>query len=223
MQLAAGSRVVVPDVEAAAALAGSEDLHEYRRSGLRAVQSTALLTVEGRVAGMLSTHWRSPHDVRAEELRRIDLLVGVVRAQQGKLLDWAKKSDIARHQYHRKEGNGHLVTSVERLGMECREIAGPGRSYTQVVLATLSCHEPQEAANQGRQRVHSPWSGEERPEARVADWVASAPRSRMMIPVHLAMVTKYKPSDSTSLVGVWPAERVLERPEIMVFSRVGAM
>ena len=32
LALAAGTRVVVPDVETAAALAGSEDMHEYRRS-----------------------------------------------------------------------------------------------------------------------------------------------------------------------------------------------
>lgn len=80
LALTAGTRVVVPDVEAAAALAGSDDLHEYRRSGLRAVQPTPLFTGDGRVVGMLSTHWRSPHEVRAEELRRIDLLQGGTRA-----------------------------------------------------------------------------------------------------------------------------------------------
>jgi len=37
-------------------LAGTDDLHEYRRSSLRAVQSTPLLTADGQVVGMLSTH-----------------------------------------------------------------------------------------------------------------------------------------------------------------------
>jgi hypothetical protein len=125
LALAAGTRVVVPDVEAAATLAGSDDLHEYRRSGLRAVQSTPLVTSEGRVVGMLSTHWQRPHEVRAEELRLIDVLARLVRARRAELLDWAEKSDIARRQYHRKMVNRHLVTSVERLGTEFREITGP--------------------------------------------------------------------------------------------------
>src|SRR5262249_62130325 len=83
--------------------------HEYRRSGLRAVQPTPLFTGDGRVVGMLSTHWRSPHEVRAEELRRIDLLAGVVRAQRSKLLDWAPKR--ARSPATSTTGNGQRPPS----------------------------------------------------------------------------------------------------------------
>lgn len=74
MALVTGERVVVPDLESEEALAGSEDLHEYRRSRLRAVQSTPLVADDGRVVGMISTHWRRPHDPSAAELRRIDSL-----------------------------------------------------------------------------------------------------------------------------------------------------
>lgn len=74
MALVSGERVVVPDLEAEAALAGSEDLREYRRSRLRAVQSTPLVADDGRVVGMLSTHWRTPHEPSAAVLRRIDSL-----------------------------------------------------------------------------------------------------------------------------------------------------
>ena len=72
--LAAGDRLVMPDLEEVEALVGSGDLHEYRRSGLRAVQSTPLRGRNGRVMGVLSTHWRSPHAPREEELRLIDQL-----------------------------------------------------------------------------------------------------------------------------------------------------
>lgn len=74
MALAGGDRVVVPDLEAAEALAGTADLHEYRRSGLRAVQSTPLLGRDGRVVGMISTHWRQPRKPAADELLLVDLL-----------------------------------------------------------------------------------------------------------------------------------------------------
>lgn len=72
MALVTGDRVVVPDLETEPALAGSEDLHEYRRSRLRAVQSTPLVGDDGRVVGMISTHWCRPHEPSRAELRRID-------------------------------------------------------------------------------------------------------------------------------------------------------
>lgn len=74
MALVTGDRVVVPDLEAEEALAGSEDLDEYRRSGLRAVQSTPLVVDDGGVVGMISMHWSAPHQPSAAELRRIDSL-----------------------------------------------------------------------------------------------------------------------------------------------------
>jgi hypothetical protein len=55
MALSAGCRVLVPDVEA------SEAFDAFRWSGIRAVQSTPLLTRSGRLLGMISTHWRTPH------------------------------------------------------------------------------------------------------------------------------------------------------------------
>lgn len=88
MALVTGERVVVPDLEVEPALAGSEDLYEYRRSRLSAVQSTPLVAVDGRVVGMLSTHWRTSHEPSASELRRIDALARrcatVVRGEEGR-------------------------------------------------------------------------------------------------------------------------------------------
>jgi GAF domain-containing protein len=42
LALSAGARIVVPDVEACDFMAGTGDLDAYRRSGIRAVQSTPL-------------------------------------------------------------------------------------------------------------------------------------------------------------------------------------
>lgn len=74
MALVAGERVTIPDVEAESAFSDTPDLQEYRRSGLRAVQSTPLVADEGRVVGMLSTLWREQHEPSAAELRRFDSL-----------------------------------------------------------------------------------------------------------------------------------------------------
>lgn len=74
MALAARERVVVADVEATAAFVGSEELREYRRSGLRGVQSTPLVAHDGRLLGMVSTLWRMPHETSAEELHLVGAL-----------------------------------------------------------------------------------------------------------------------------------------------------
>jgi PAS domain S-box-containing protein len=72
--MATGSRVIVPDVETCVRMAGTADLDEYRRSDVRAVQSTPLVSRSGQLLGMLSTHWRNPHQPAELSLRRLDLL-----------------------------------------------------------------------------------------------------------------------------------------------------
>jgi two-component sensor histidine kinase len=74
LALNSGKRVVVPDIENCELMAGSRDLDEYRRSCIRAVQSTPLVSRTGRLLGMISTHWRLPHDPRESDLHRLDLL-----------------------------------------------------------------------------------------------------------------------------------------------------
>ena len=72
--LSDNERVVVSDVEACEFMAGTQDQQEYRRSGIRAVQSTPLRSRSGRPLGMLSTHWRMPHDPTEDDFRLFDVL-----------------------------------------------------------------------------------------------------------------------------------------------------
>jgi PAS domain S-box-containing protein len=67
-------QVVVPNVETCGFMAGTDDLATYLRTGVRAVQTTPLLSRDGRLLGMLSTHWREPHQPSPEELQRFDIL-----------------------------------------------------------------------------------------------------------------------------------------------------
>ena len=69
-----GERVIVPDVERCEFIAGTQDLKYYRLSGIKAVQSTPLVSRHGRLIGMLSTHWRTPHQPAERELRLLDVL-----------------------------------------------------------------------------------------------------------------------------------------------------
>jgi PAS domain S-box-containing protein len=67
-------RVVVADIEACEFMAGTQDQLEYRRSGIRAVQSTPLRSRSGRPLGMLSTHWRTPHTPTEKDFTFFDVL-----------------------------------------------------------------------------------------------------------------------------------------------------
>ena len=71
---ASGQRIVLADVENCDFLVGSADLDEYRRSGLRAMQSTPLVSRSGELLGMISTHWRRPHQPQANEFNLFDVL-----------------------------------------------------------------------------------------------------------------------------------------------------
>ena len=72
--LSDNERVVVADIEACEFMAGTQDQQEYRRSGIRAVQSTPLRSRTGRPLGMLSTHWRTPHTPTEDDFRFFDVL-----------------------------------------------------------------------------------------------------------------------------------------------------
>jgi PAS domain S-box-containing protein len=74
LALSAGCRVVVPDIETCDSMVGTPDLDEYRRSNIRAVQSTPLISRSGKLLGMISTHWREPHQPTERALRRLDVL-----------------------------------------------------------------------------------------------------------------------------------------------------
>ncbi|MDN7011452.1 PAS domain S-box protein [Methanoculleus sp. FWC-SCC3] len=72
--LLTGQRVIVPDILDCEFMAGSADRETYLQTGIRAVQTTPLYSRAGALLGMLSTHWRRPHEPTANELRPIDLL-----------------------------------------------------------------------------------------------------------------------------------------------------
>ena len=72
--LATRRRATVADVELSDFLKGSEDLETYRHTGIRAVQSTPLISRTGRLLGMISTHWGQVHQPSDHDLRLLDVL-----------------------------------------------------------------------------------------------------------------------------------------------------
>ena len=72
--LRSGKRVIVPDVEKCDFMAGTDDLATYLQTGIHAVQSTPLFSRSGNIVGMISTHWRNPHQPSERDLRLLDIL-----------------------------------------------------------------------------------------------------------------------------------------------------
>ncbi len=67
-------RVIVSDVQQCNFMQGSEDLDVYIKSGIYAVQSTPLISRNGRVLGIISTHWSKCNTPTERQLSLLDVL-----------------------------------------------------------------------------------------------------------------------------------------------------
>ena len=72
--LRTGKRVIVADVESCDYIVGTEDLKIFRQTGIRACQTTPLFSRSGAIVGMISTHWREPHEPSERNLRLLDIV-----------------------------------------------------------------------------------------------------------------------------------------------------
>lgn len=69
-----GERVVVPDVESSPIFVGTPSIPVMREAGVRAVQSTPMMSRSGTLLGILTTQWKTPYIPDEHDLWRIDLL-----------------------------------------------------------------------------------------------------------------------------------------------------
>jgi len=67
-------RVIASDVKNAAFMAGTNDQAQLLAGGIRAAQTTPLLSRRGELVGMISTHWKKPHTPSERDLRVLDIL-----------------------------------------------------------------------------------------------------------------------------------------------------
>ncbi|MGH9730317.1 MAG: PAS domain S-box protein, partial [Candidatus Acidiferrales bacterium] len=122
-----GRRVVVTDLESPDSIASALDVDGYRRCGIRAMQSTPLVSRQGRMLGMISTHWRTPHQPSEHNLRLLDVLA----RQAADLIERSQAEETLRES---KEFSEELVRErtkeLEQRNAEMLEQAGQLRSLS---------------------------------------------------------------------------------------------
>lgn len=102
-----GERVIVRDISQSDFLKNKQMLGVFRRSRIRAVQSTPLMSREGRLVGMLSNHWREAHQPSVRELRLLDVLT----RQAADLLERAQAEEALRQSEARMRATVEQATA----------------------------------------------------------------------------------------------------------------
>jgi PAS domain S-box-containing protein len=121
--LRVGERVVAPDLETFAGIAGTPACEAHLAVGVRSAQSTPLLSRSGDVLGMISTHWTEAHEPAERDLRLLDVL-----ARQAADLVERSRAEQALREADRKKDQ-FLAT----LAHELRNPLAPVRQAVQLL------------------------------------------------------------------------------------------
>ena len=97
-----GERVVVEDVETSPLFAGTPSLRVLREAGVRAVQSTPLVSRRGELLGILTTHWGVSYVPDEHDLWRIDLLA----RQAADMIEQVRSREALRQAHDELEAAG---------------------------------------------------------------------------------------------------------------------
>lgn len=109
--LRTGRRAIIADYEAWDEIAGTEDLEAFRRAGIRAAQTTPLLSRDSTLLGMISTHWRTPHEPSERDLRLLDILA----RQAADLLDRTLADEALRERERELEKTVEALRETQQL------------------------------------------------------------------------------------------------------------
>ncbi|MGG6293349.1 PAS domain S-box protein [Leptolyngbya sp. AN02str] len=115
--LTTGDRVIVPDIDSCDLIVGTEDHPIFQKSNIRAVQTTPLISRNGRLVGMISTHWCKPYHPSERELNLFDVL-----ARQAADLVEQRQAEIALQE---SEERLRRAIAIETVGIVFFDLKGP--------------------------------------------------------------------------------------------------
>jgi two-component sensor histidine kinase/PAS domain-containing protein len=108
VSLRTGRRTIISDVERCDDLSGSEELAAFLQTGIRAMQTTPLISRSGQLLGMITTHWAHPHEPSTRDLRLMDILA----RQAADLLERTKAEAALQARERQLEGILGAVTDA---------------------------------------------------------------------------------------------------------------
>lgn len=106
-----GRRAVIEDFEAWDEIADKPDLLAFRRAGIRSAQTTPLLSRDGTLLGMISTHWDHPHQPSERDLRLLD----IVARQAADLLERTIAEDALRERERQLQASVAALEETQEL------------------------------------------------------------------------------------------------------------
>lgn len=110
-------RVIVPDLQAPEAPPGNGHFAMFAKTGIRAIQSTPLMSRAGHLLGVLSTHWRVPYQPPERDLRLLDVLA----RQAGDLIERVRAEEKMREsEEHLRRANQMKDEFLATLSHELR-------------------------------------------------------------------------------------------------------
>jgi PAS domain S-box-containing protein len=101
-------RVIAADVDNSDFMAGTADQAQLLKAGILAAQTTPLLSRGGELVGMISTHWKQPHEPSERDLRLLDILARLA----ADLIERTTHDEEARRREERLRILTQLLTDV---------------------------------------------------------------------------------------------------------------
>ena len=101
-------RVIATDVANTAFMAGTADQAALLEAGMKAAQTTPLMSRSGQLVGMISTHWKECHEPSERDLRLLDILARLA----ADLIERKTQDEEARRREERLRVLTQLLTDV---------------------------------------------------------------------------------------------------------------
>jgi signal transduction histidine kinase/ActR/RegA family two-component response regulator len=128
--LQTGARVVAPDILQWEFSAGTKDQASLLAAGVRASHSTPLVSRAGKVLGVISTHWTTPHQPSERDLRLLDILA----RQAADLLERTQAQDaLRRSESQLKDADRRKDEFLATLAHELRNPLAPLRTSLELI------------------------------------------------------------------------------------------
>ena len=122
------TRIIVPDIETSEYIKAEESRAAHRLAGIRAAQSTPLITRSGHLIGMISTHWDTVHEPSERELTLLDVL-----ARQG--------ADLLERKQREEKYLSNLQQEVSERTIELQESKALCQNIAETIPDVISVQE----------------------------------------------------------------------------------